>query len=292
MIKKSPMSWSASQYTKFEDERNRPIRDLLARIPTSLVVNAAEIGCGPGNSTELLQARFPDAVITAMDSSADMIEAARKRLPGIQFEIDDIAAWLDPGPFDVILANAALQWIPDHESLLPELVARLAPGGSLAVQVPDNLDEPAHCIMREIASDEPWAAKLAHASSARAARRGAEWYYRLLHGCGVSVDIGQTTYYHLLSGGPSCNHRVVQRNRSSSHFLSLSTTMRLSRYLLLRYEASVAQAYPALHSTGRFCSPFPDSSLSQRAEVMPAEVGRRAPRLCPTAKRIRARSRP
>ena len=154
------------------------------------------ICCGPGNSTELLQARFPDAVITAMDSSADMIEAARKRLSGVQLEINDILRWRNPGPFDLILANAALQWIPDHESLLPELVAKLAPGGSLAVQVPDNLDEPAHCIMREVAADGPWAAKLADTSNARAARRGAEWYYRLLHGCGVSVDIWQTTYYH------------------------------------------------------------------------------------------------
>ena len=248
------MSWSASQYTKFEDERNRPIRDLLARIPATCVMNAADIGCGPGNSTELLQARFPDAVITGIDSSADMIEAARKRLPGIQFEIDDIVGWRNRGPFDVILANAALQWIPDHESLIPELVARLAPGGSLAVQVPDNLDEPAHCIMREVAADGPWAVKLADASGARAARREAEWYYSLLHGCGVSVDIWRTTYYHLLAGGAQAITEWFKGTGLRPFLQPLDEDE--ARGYLARYEASVARAYPAMPD-GSVLLPFP-----------------------------------
>lgn len=138
------MSWSAAQYTKFEYERSRPVRDLLAHIPVSTVANAVDIGCGPGNSTELLQKRFPNATVTGLDSSADMIEAARKRLPGIRFDIDDIARWQGQGsPFDVILANAVLQWVPNHSALFPALLARLAPGGSLAVQMPHTLEEPA-----------------------------------------------------------------------------------------------------------------------------------------------------
>jgi trans-aconitate 2-methyltransferase len=147
------MSWSAAQYTKFESERSRPVRDLLAHIPNRAVANAVDIGCGPGNSTELLQGRFPDATVMGMDSSADMIEAARKRLPGIRFDVDDIARWEGRGsPFDVILANAVLQWVPDHASLFPALLARLAPGGSLAAQMPHTLEEPASRLMREIAA--------------------------------------------------------------------------------------------------------------------------------------------
>ncbi|GAU81556.1 trans-aconitate 2-methyltransferase [Bosea sp. BIWAKO-01] len=92
------MSWSARQYTKFEDERTRPVRDLLAQVPTDAVANAVDIGCGPGNSTELLLARFPHAAISGMDSSADMIAAARKRLPAIQFEVADIASWQPAAP--------------------------------------------------------------------------------------------------------------------------------------------------------------------------------------------------
>jgi trans-aconitate 2-methyltransferase len=248
------MSWSARQYSKFENERNRPIRDLLARIPATRVMNAADIGCGPGNSTELLQARFPDAVITGMDSSADMIEAARKRLPGIHFEIDDIIRWGHSGPFDVILANAALQWIPGHESLLPKLVTRLAPGGSLAVQIPDNLEEPAHRIMREVAADGPWAVKLADASSARAARREADWYYSLLDGCGLGVDIWRTTYYHHLAGGASAITEWFKGTGLRPFLQPLDEDE--ARGYLARYEAAVAQAYPAMPD-GSVLLPFP-----------------------------------
>jgi trans-aconitate 2-methyltransferase len=134
------MSWSAAQYTKFEAERNRPIHDLLAQLPNADVARAADLGCGPGNSTELLQRRFPEAAVTGIDSSPDMIAAARARLPGIRFALGDIAGWDGAGgPFDVVLANAALQWVPDHAALLPALLSRLGPGGSLAVQIPDNL---------------------------------------------------------------------------------------------------------------------------------------------------------
>lgn len=121
------MSWSSEQYSKFENERNRPIYDLLAQIPNSSVNSAADIGCGPGNSTELLRDRFPGAHIMGMDSSANMIEAARKRMPDTDFEIADIATWPNNGPFDVILANASLQWVPDHASLFPALMAKLHP---------------------------------------------------------------------------------------------------------------------------------------------------------------------
>ena len=115
------MSWSAQQYVAFEDERTRPARDLLAAIPLAEARSVIDIGCGPGNSTELLVQRFPGAGVSGLDSSADMIEAARKRLPQLQFEVGDIDQWADEGRFDVIFANAVLQWVPDHAALLPAL---------------------------------------------------------------------------------------------------------------------------------------------------------------------------
>ena len=130
-----------------------------------------------------------------------MIEAARKRLPDIAFEVADIREWRAERPFDVILANAVLQWIPGHETLAPALIGRLAPGGALAVQTPDNLDEPSHRLMRETAAQGPWAAKLAGAGKARAERHGAEWYFRLLRAHAPHVDVWRTTYYHPLAGG-------------------------------------------------------------------------------------------
>jgi trans-aconitate 2-methyltransferase len=248
------MSWSAVQYSKFEEERNRPIRDLLAQVPNRAAAHAVDIGCGPGNSTELLQQRFPDADVIGMDSSAEMIEAARKRLPGIHFEIDDIATWRSAGPFDVILANAVLQWLPDHASLLPALLHRLAPGGALAVQMPDNLDEPAHCLMREVAAAGPWAEKLAQAPQARSSRQSAGWYYQMLRDTGATVNIWRTVYHHPLAGGAGA---VVEwfKGTGLRPFLDPLDPSERSAFLA-RYEAAVAQAYPALPN-GTVLLPFP-----------------------------------
>src|SRR5271157_2820441 len=193
------MAWSAAQYVNFEDERTRAVRDLVARIPNLRPARAADIGCGPGNSTEVLRERYPEAEIVGLDSSADMIEAARKRLPDIAFEVADIVGWGGEG-FDVILANAVIQWIPDHERLLPQLVGKLARAGSLAVQTPDNLDEPSHRLMRQVAADGPWAAKLEGALKARAARHAAEWYFHLLKAYASRVEVWRTTYFHPLAG--------------------------------------------------------------------------------------------
>jgi trans-aconitate 2-methyltransferase len=92
------MSWSASQYMKFEDERTRPVRDLVAAIPTTQALRAVDLGCGPGNSTEVLLARYPTASLTGIDSAEDMIRAARERLPGVSFELADIGTWQTSGP--------------------------------------------------------------------------------------------------------------------------------------------------------------------------------------------------
>jgi len=131
------------------------VRDLVAAIPTRDVKTAVDLGCGPGNSTEVLAGAFPDAKITGLDNSADMIAAARKRLPHIAFELVDLTTWADPGPFDAILSNAVMQWVPDHATLFPKLVGKLGSGGSLAIQMPDNADEPALRLMREVAADGP-----------------------------------------------------------------------------------------------------------------------------------------
>lgn len=248
------MSWSARQYTKFEDERSRPVRDLLAHIPRVTADTAADIGCGPGNSTELLHARFPEATITGMDGSADMIAAARTRLPGLQFEIDDIATWRNPGPFDVILSNAALQWVPNHETLLPALLGKLAPGGSLAVQVPDNLEEPAHRLMRAVAAEGAWAAKLADAANARAPRHEVDWYYRELRAAGAKVDIWRTTYQHPLAGGAAAIVEWFKGTGLRPFLGPLDDGERTD--FLARYQAAIAEAYPT-YPDGTALLPFP-----------------------------------
>jgi trans-aconitate 2-methyltransferase len=247
------MSWSAAQYVKFEEERTRPVRDLVQRIPLAQAESAADIGCGPGNSTEVLRARYPEARIAGVDSSPDMIAAARKRLPDIAFEIADIREWRTKEPLDVILANAALQWIPGHETLLPALIGKLRPGGALAVQTPDNLEEPSHRLMREVAAEAPWAARLKDAARARAERHGAEWYFRLLRADATHVDLWRTIYFHPLGGAQA----VVEWLKGTGLRPFLDPLEENERKAFLaRYEGRIAKAYPA-EPDGTVLLPFP-----------------------------------
>jgi len=247
------MSWSAGQYRKFEDERTRPVRDLIAAIPTTEASRAIDLGCGPGNSTEVLMARYPGASITGIDSAEDMVRAARERLPSVSFERADVAAWRTPGPWDVILANAVLHWVPDHAELLPRLVEALSSGGSLAVQMPDNLAEPSHVLMRQVAGDGPWATKLAGAQGERSQVEPAAWYYHLLRPRCARVDVWRTTYHHPLAGIDA----VVEWFKGSGlrPYLAPLDEEEQAEYLL-RYRAALAGAYPT-QPDGSVLLPFP-----------------------------------
>src|SRR5437764_4770979 len=159
--------WSAREYLKFEDERTRPARDLLAQVPLASPRRVFDLGCGPGNSTELLVARFPKAEITGVDSSPEMLDAAGKRLPQCRFINADLATWLPEEASDLLFANAVFQWVPDHAQVLKRMCARLSLRGVLAVQMPDNLAEPVHELMRQTAAQGRWAERLNSATAAR-----------------------------------------------------------------------------------------------------------------------------
>jgi trans-aconitate 2-methyltransferase len=248
------MTWSAKQYVAFEEERTRPVRDLLAAVPDGYRGRAIDIGCGPGNSTEVLTAKLPAARISGFDSSLEMIEAARKRLPQIEFRVGDVASWRDSGPFDVILANAVLHWLAHHDSLLPALIAKLAPGGALAVQMPDNLAEPAHRLMRETALQGPWAGKLAEAAESRTTLRDAAWYFDVLRPHAQRVDIWRTTYHHQLTGGLVA---VVEWFKGSGlrPFLDPLDAHERAEYLK-HYTAALTPFFPE-RSDGSVLLPFP-----------------------------------
>ncbi|WP_330208309.1 trans-aconitate 2-methyltransferase [Pseudomonas sp. Z13] len=245
------MTWSAKQYSMFEQQRTRPVRDLVAAIPDGDVRSAVDLGCGPGNSTEVLAERFAQAVVTGMDSSDDMLVDARKRLPALNFELADIGAWNPAQTFDVILANASLQWLPDHATLYPHLVDQLTPGGTLAVQTPDNLDEPAHKLAREVAADGPWATKIGAVK--RNARHTASYYFELLSKHCSTVDVWRTTYHHPLAGSAA----VVEWFKGSAlrPFLAPLSESEKSAFLD-EYLARITKAYPAL-ADGTVLLPFP-----------------------------------
>ncbi len=151
-------TWDADQYLRFGDERTQACRDLAARVALASPRRIIDLGCGPGNSTAVLARQWPGAELMGLDSSADMIDAARAAHPQGRWVVGDIATWAagDEGPFDVVFSNAAMQWVDDHASIYPRLLGHAAPGGALAVQVPDNHDGPAHRLMREVAASDRW----------------------------------------------------------------------------------------------------------------------------------------
>jgi trans-aconitate 2-methyltransferase len=233
--------WNPALYTRFEDERTRPAVELLARVSLDRASQVVDLGCGPGNSTELLVARYPHACVTGVDNSPAMLEAARARLPSVAFELGDLATWTPPGPVDLAFANAALQWVPGHARLLPRLLGVLAPGGVLAVQMPDTLDEPCHALMRETAADPRFAPSIGDAAAQRASILSADEYYDVLAPHAV-VDIWRTTYHHRMDDAAA----IVQWLRATGlrPFLDALVTSELQGLFLAEYLRRIDDAYP------------------------------------------------
>jgi trans-aconitate 2-methyltransferase len=231
--------WSARQYLKFENERTRPPFDLLAQVPLERARRVVDLGCGPGNSTELLVERFPGAEVIGLDSSPDMLRKARERLPQCAFVEADIAAWTPETGTDLLFANAAFQWVPDHPRHLRRLLEALKAGGVLAVQMPDNTDEPAIRLQRALATDGSWTAKLKEAAR-RADILAPEAYYDLLRPLCAQLDIWHSVYNHALASPAA----VVEWFRGSSlqPYLSLLDAAGREKFLAA-YTDKVAAAY-------------------------------------------------
>lgn len=253
--------WNPELYRRFEDERTRPARELLARVPLASARRVHDLGCGPGNSTELLAERFPQAELTGIDNSEAMLASARQRLPGARFELADIASWQPAQPPDLIYANASLQWLGDHELLFPRLFELLAPGGVLAVQMPDNLDQPSHRLMREVAAQPPWAGSIGEPGALRGRLPEVGRYHDLLAPQAASVDLWHTIYQHPMASDAA----IVEWLRSTGlrPFLDRLATPALQQGYLAEYQRRIAQAYPP-RVDGRRLLAFPRFFLVAR----------------------------
>ncbi|MDE2284093.1 MAG: trans-aconitate 2-methyltransferase [Hyphomicrobiales bacterium] len=245
--------WSARQYLKFEDERTRPPRDLLAQVPLPHPRRVVDLGCGPGNSTELLIARYPQAEVLGLDSSPDMLRKARERLPRCIFVQADIAAWLPPSGTDLLFANAALQWIPDHPQMMRRLLEALPGGGVLAVQMPDNTREPSHVLQREVAAEGPWADNPGLQAAPRADLPPPEVYYELLRPLCTRLDIWHTVYDHVLTS-PQAIVEWFKGSALQPYLAPLNAEER--EQFLAAYTRKIAAAYRPL-ADGKVMLKFP-----------------------------------
>jgi trans-aconitate 2-methyltransferase len=194
--------WDAERYLQFTDNYSRPFLDLMARVPRDDFHTIVDLGCGPGDLTRALLDRCPSATVTGVDSSPEMLERARAgpASPRLHFVQGDIAAWQPDRPVDLLLSNAALQWVPDHAALLPRLVGILAPAGVLAVQMPDHFGMPVSQAIAEVVGRPRWRARLEGAGQDPATVQPLAWYARLLHDLGLTVDAWETTYVRLRGG--------------------------------------------------------------------------------------------
>ena len=244
--------WDAKQYLRFGAERTRSAFDLLARIDLATPRRIVDLGCGPGNSTGLLRERWPDAEITGLDSSADMLEAARRDHAGIDFVVGDIAEWTPDDGYDLVFSNAALQWVSDHERLLPRLIKAVAPEGVLAVQMPSNYDFATHRLMRQVAAEGPWRDRLAGARDPSPVKPP-EFYYDCLAPKCRRIVLWETNYIQVMDG--------VDAIIAWLHGTGLRPFLaRLDEHeealFLERYAALLAEHFPPQRD-GRILLPYP-----------------------------------
>ena len=192
-------TWDPDLYLAYADERGRPFLDMLGRVAAAEPRRVADLGCGPGNLTALLAQRWEAAQVTGVDSSVEMVERARAGgFGGVHFEVGDLRTWRPAEPVDVLLANAAFQWVPGHLDLLPRLVEAVTPGGWCAFQVPGNHREPSHVLLHELADDPRFAAYTE--GVARPHAHDPMVYADALLDLGLTVDAWETTYLHVLTG--------------------------------------------------------------------------------------------
>jgi trans-aconitate 2-methyltransferase len=190
--------WDPIQYGRYAGERSRPFFELVARVDCAAPEAVVDLGCGSGELTTALADRWPEALVRGIDSSAEMIERA-PRDGAVQFTVGT-AEGFSAQEIDVLISNAALQWVPAHRALIVQWAAELNPGGWLAFQVPANFDAPSHVLMRELAESARWSDRLGGVLRGTLSTAPPLEYLGLLSEAGLDVDAWQTEYVHVLEG--------------------------------------------------------------------------------------------
>ncbi len=232
--------WDPHRYAEFTAERARPFHDLLGRVEAEAPRTVVDLGCGSGELTVGLAERWPEAELVGLDSSPEMIAQAKAHAgPRLRFTVGDLATWAPTEPVDVVLSNAALQWVPQHRSLLPGLVNALVPNGWLAFQVPGNFDSPSHVLLHELAGQEPY--RRYTADLTRPAAAAPADYLADLVALGCTVDTWETTYVQVLAG-PDAVWRWMSGTGARPVVQALPASLRPE--FERAYRAELTPAYP------------------------------------------------
>jgi trans-aconitate 2-methyltransferase len=244
------MTWNPNQYLKFGAERLRPAIDLLARVGVESARDIVDLGCGTGTVTALIKDRWPQAQIVGVDNSPEMLERARATVPDVAWQAADVAAWASSKPVDLLVSNAALHWIGDHETVFPRLISNLRSGGAMAVQMPAQQDAPSHRIGIDLARSARWRAKLE--SLVQAPIPDPADYYAILRPHVASLDMWVTEYEQVLTG----DNPVAEFTKGSFVGAWLSALSGADAHEFeTTYRAAIAAAYPK-HADGSTLFPF------------------------------------
>jgi trans-aconitate 2-methyltransferase len=244
------MKWDPTKYVQFGDYRDRPYFDLTARVHADDPRMVVDLGCGPGNLTATLAERWPGAQVVGLDSSPEMLAKAgahARSAPNLSFELADIAAWQPSGEIDVVVTNAALQWVPGHREMLPGWLAALKPGAWFALQVPGNFNSPSHTHMRHLAESPTWAGRLGGVLRHEDVVGDAAEYLNIMLDAGCDADTWETTYQQLLPGENPVLEWV--RGTGLRPVLAALSAEETSEFEA-EYSALLADAYPpSVHGT-------------------------------------------
>ena len=244
------MVWNPSVYLNHADERTRPAVELLARVRQDNPGRVIDLGCGPGNSTAVLAARWPHAHLEGLDSSTDMLEEARKSPVRADWIEADIATWSARARYDLIFSNATLQWLGGHHALISRLLGFIQPGGTFAFQVPHNMNAPSHRLMRESARSGTWSGKLANVREV--AVLSPSDYFEILHSRCEQIDIWESEYLHVLDGEDAV-YRWVSGTGLRPFVQALDGGERND--FIADYKARLNKAYP-MRADGKTLFPF------------------------------------
>jgi trans-aconitate 2-methyltransferase len=245
-------AWDPAQYLRFERERTQPCRDLVARIELEAPRRIVDLGCGPGNSTAVLRARWPTADLTGVDRSGEMLEVARRSDPRVSWVAGDIGRWTANPPADLLFSNAALHWLPDHAQQFPRLFAQVAPNGAFAVQMPANDGAPYQRAADRVFASPEWRSCFPP-EDRDVALAAPEFYHDLLAPLAHRIDLWDTRYVHVL---PDAN-AVVEWTKGTGlrpALARLPDDAHRERFLA-QYGREVARAYPP-RPDGQVLFPF------------------------------------